>query len=104
MYSGINKTFLEEKTLVEKGQTGVAGLSPALIKFVGIAEILGVIGLVLPALINFWTFLVPVSAVCLGLIMIPAALIHYRRNEMKNVVLNLAILIVCFFISMHQLG
>ena len=99
MFSGINKCVFSEKTLVSKGQTGVEGLPLPLIRFIGIAEILGAIGLILPMLVNIYPNLTSISAICLGLIMIPAGIIHYRRKEYKNVVLNFAILIVCFVIA-----
>jgi len=57
LYSGINKACLDEQTLVQKGQTGIKGLSPWLIKFIGISEILGAFGLILPLLFeNFVVF------------------------------------------------
>ena len=102
MFSGINKAYFDEKTLVQKGQTGVEGLSKGLIKFIGISEIFGAIGLVLPMLLNKFTFLTTVSAICLGLIMIPAAIIHNKRKETKNVVLNISILLICILIAYYR--
>jgi DoxX-like family len=99
MFSGINKSIYSEKTLVLKGQTGVEGLPLMLIRFIGAGEILGVIGLILPMLLNIYPNLTSVSAICLGLIMIPAGIIHYKRKEFKNVIVNFVILSVCFAIA-----
>ncbi|EZH75281.1 hypothetical protein ATO12_00460 [Aquimarina atlantica] len=98
MFSGINKTYFDEKTLVQKGQTGVEGLNKWFIKFIGTCEILGSVALILPLLINKWVILTPIAAICLGFIMIPAAYIHKKRKEPKNVIVNIAILIVCTII------
>lgn len=103
MFSGINKAYFDEKTLVKKGQTGVEGLHPGFIKFIGIAEILGAIGIILPNIINQYLFLVPISSLCLGLIMIPAAVIHYKRNEMRNVLLNTFILLICAIVIFYSI-
>ena len=99
MFSGINKAYYDERTLVQKGQTGVEGLGKWFIKFIGISEIFGAVGLVAPMFLNKWTSLSSISALCLGLIMIPAAYIHKQRNEYRNVWLNIAILIICFFVA-----
>jgi uncharacterized membrane protein YphA (DoxX/SURF4 family) len=99
LLSGLNKVFYNEKTLVEKGQTEVEGLSKWSIKFIGFAEILGAIGLFLPYLVDVTKFIVPLSTLCLGCIMAPAAYIHFHRGEYKNVLINLAIFIACVFIA-----
>lgn len=101
LYSGYNKAYFDEITLVEKGQTGVEGLSKWFIKFIGVAEVLGAIGLLAPALLKKYVFLTPLAAICLGLIMLPAAFIHYKRNEMKNVILNIVILIICAIVAAY---
>lgn len=99
MFSGINKTIYSEQTLVSKGQTGVEGLPLMLIRFTGISEILGAIGLIIPMLLNIFSFLTSISAICLGLIMIPAGIIHYKRREFKNVFVNFLIFAACIIIA-----
>jgi len=103
MFSGISKTYFDEKTLVQKGQTGVEGLPKLFIKFIGVSEIFGAIGLIIPMLLNKWSILTPISAICLGLIMIPAAYIHYKRNEPKNIVTNITILVICGLITYFRM-
>lgn len=98
----MNKSIYSEETLVSKGQTGVEGLPLKLIRFIGIAEILGAIGLILPMLLNVYPKLTGISAICLGLIMIPAGIIHYKRREIKNVVVNVLIFIVCLTIAYYR--
>lgn len=100
LYSGICKSIYSPETLVAKGQTGVEGLPVALIRFIGIAEIFGTLGLILPLLLNIFPRQVSISALCLGLIMIPAGIIHYQRKEYKTVfTINLVILILCLIVA-----
>lgn len=99
LYSGICKTVFSEQKLVRMGQTGVEGLPVAFIRFIGLAEILGVAGLLLPCLLNVLPLLTPVAALCLAFIMPFAARIHYRRRESKSVLLNGVLFGLCLFIA-----
>lgn len=95
VYSGAMKSTQSEEKLVAMGQTGVENLPKALIRFIGITEILGVVGIILPWLTGIMPVLTPITAICFGIIMILAAVVHFRRNEKTTVLLNLLILLVC---------
>lgn len=98
-YSGLMKSTQDRERLVSIGQTGVDGLSYPLIRFIGIAEILGAIGIILPMAINVLPLLVPVTSVCFALIMVLAAPIHYKRKEIKSVLLNITMFFISVFIA-----
>lgn len=99
VYSGAMKSTKTEKELVEMGQTGVESLSDSLIHFIGMAEILGAVGIIVPWLTGIMPILTPLAAIGFGAIMILAATVHFRRNEKTNVTLNLFILLVCAFVA-----
>ncbi|MBO9619759.1 MAG: DoxX family protein [Niabella sp.] len=99
LYSGVCKTVFSEKKLVTIGQTGVEGLSPVFIKFIGVSELAGAAGLILPLYFNIAPWLTPVAALCLALIMPFAARIHYRRNEPRNVLTNIIYFIIGILIA-----
>jgi hypothetical protein len=100
MYSGINKSMFSIRKLVcEKGQTGVENLSISFVRFIGISEILGAVGLILPWWLNILPWLTSLSAILFALIMIPAAIIHYKRKEPKNVFTNVMLFCICIFIA-----
>jgi uncharacterized membrane protein YphA (DoxX/SURF4 family) len=99
LYSGVQKSIYSEQKLVAIGQTGVEGLPIALIRFIGISEILGTIGIILPQLLHIVAVLTPISAVCFAVIMIPASIIHYKRHEYKNVFNNCVLFLICVFIA-----
>ena len=98
-YSGVMKSAKTEKELVAMGQTGVENLPLGLIRFIGIAEILGTLGIILPRLTGVLPILTPIAAVGFGIIMILAAIVHFRRNEKTTVLLNLLILLICAFVA-----
>jgi uncharacterized membrane protein YphA (DoxX/SURF4 family) len=99
LYSGIQKSIFSEQKLVASGQTGVEGLPLPLIRFIGVSEILGTIGIIFPLLLNILPILTTISAICFAIIMIPASIIHYKRREYKNVFNNCVLFLICVFIA-----
>jgi uncharacterized membrane protein YphA (DoxX/SURF4 family) len=104
MYSGINKSIFSEQRLVARGQTGVEGLPLPLIRFIGITEILGAVGVILPRLLQILPILTIISSICFAIIMILAARIHYKRKEFRNVFINSIIFLVCIFITYGRIA
>lgn len=102
MFSGLNKAFLPEQKLVASGQTGVEGLHWLLIKFIGISEILGAIGVIVPWLIGIAPILTPISATGFCIIMLLAAPIHYKRKELRNVFINFVIFLISAFVAFQR--
>jgi len=99
LYSGINKSIYSGEKLVAKGQTGVDGLPMPLIRFIGILEILGAFGIILPWWLNIVPVLTPITAICFCIVMILAAPIHYKRKEPKNVLTNIMFLLFSLFVA-----
>ena len=76
----------------------VEDFSPNAIRFIGVAEALGALGLILPAATGIWPWLTPMAAVGLVLAMAGAVITHVRRSEysgmvMPNVLLVLAVIV-----------
>lgn len=104
LYSGIMKATQTKQRLVAIGQTGVEGLPLWLIRFIGLSEIAGAIGLILPYRTQITPVLTPLSALCLGAIMIPAAAIHFRRREFAAVLLNVILFLLCGWVAYSRWG
>jgi hypothetical protein len=97
-YSGFCKSVFSETYLVEnKGQTGVAGLPLGLIRTIGISELLGMVGIMVPWWTGIAPVLTPITAVCFAIVMILAAPIHYKLKEPNNVAINIAFLVLAIF-------
>ena len=101
-YSGLMKSTRAEQILVRMGMTGVEHLPFALIRFIGLAELLGAAGLLLPELLQQRPVLTALASLGLGLIMLPAAVIHYRRGELKAVALNRVIFVSSLWIAVGR--
>ncbi|UFH56872.1 DoxX family protein [Spirosoma sp. KNUC1025] len=98
-YSGWMKSTRSAPELVAIGQTGVEHLSIPVIRFIGLSELAGVVGLLVPWYTQIMPSLTSIAAACLGLIMIPAGVIHYQRNEKRTVWVNVMLFLICSFVA-----
>lgn len=73
--------------------------SPNTLKAIGLAEVLGAVGLILPALTGILPWLTPLAAVGLMLVMIGAAYTHFRRGEYPSIIGNLVLLASAAFVA-----
>ncbi len=64
--------------------TGFAELPRALVVFIGVTEVLGAAGLVLPMATGIVPWLTPLAAVGLGIIVLMATGFHLRADERVN--------------------
>jgi uncharacterized membrane protein YphA (DoxX/SURF4 family) len=102
--SGLMKQFVPKDKLVTSGQGWAQDYSPANIRLIGVAEILGAIGLVLPASVHIAPILVPLAAVGLVLVMAGAVAVHARRKETMNVAVNVVLIALTVFVAWGRLG
>ena len=71
------------------------------IKVAGLLEVLGVFGLIFPALLNIYPVLSAISALCLGLTMIVAGWINYKLK--LSIIPNIVIFVICILIAYWEL-
>lgn len=65
----------------------------------GAAEILGGLGLILPAVTGIRTQLVPLAATGLALVMVGAIVYHIGRGETQNIFFNVVLIVVLGLIA-----
>jgi len=80
----------------------VNALRPQIVQLIGILEVLGAIGLILPVVTGIWPWLTPVAAIGLVLTMIGAMILHTRRGEFPNLSTNLVLLILAAFVAVGR--
>jgi uncharacterized membrane protein YphA (DoxX/SURF4 family) len=68
------------------------------VRFIGVAEILGAVGLILPALTGILPWLTIAAALGLAITMVAAIIFHLARGEMNHILLNIALLLLLLFI------
>ena len=94
--SGVMKLVRPRPALVTSGMGWAEDYSDNGVKGIGALELLGAIGLVLPAVTGIAPILTPLAAVGLALVMAAAAVVHVRRKEtpVPPVVLGVLALVV----------
>ena len=77
----------------------VEDFSPGTVRLIGIVELLGAVGVVLPTLTGILTWLTPLAAVGLAATMISAASTHWRRKEYPMISINMVLLAMAVFVA-----
>jgi hypothetical protein len=80
----------------------VEDFSSGAVKAIGTLEVLGALGLILPAVLDIAPVLVPVAAIGLGLIMVGAAVTRTRRREFRLLVADLTYLAATVFVAVGR--
>ena len=69
------------------------------VRFIGMSELLGALGLILPSLLRIKQVLTPVAALGISAIMVMAAFFHITRTEFSGVAFTLILALVAAFIG-----
>jgi hypothetical protein len=105
LLAGSTKLFIpRHKLATAPGGGWVNDFSAGFVKALGAVEILGAVGLILPAALDIAPLLVPLAAVGLAAIMAGAANVTFRRHESMHALLNLAYLALAAFLAWGRFG
>ena len=77
----------------------VKSVGPRGVRLIGSLEILGAIGLILPAVTGILPWLTPLAATGLVLTMIGAMITHGRRGEYSQIGMNVVLLLLALFVA-----
>ena len=94
----------QPKEKLETTMGWVADVSAPTVRFIGTVEVLGALGLILPAATGIATVLTPLAAVGVGLVMVGAAVTHARRSESQQIVVNVVLLAIAVVIAWGRFG
>jgi uncharacterized membrane protein len=97
LVTGVIKAFRFEQA--RKRFPWVNDVPRALVQVLGVAEILGAAGLILPVATGIYPWLTPVAAVALGLLMVLAIQLHARRHESTNAWLGVILLVLLLLVA-----
>lgn len=82
-----------------KSMSWVNDFSVVMVRFIGLSEFLGGIGLLLPALLRIKPILVPLAAVGLFTVMVFASIYHVSKGEYPNLTITLILGTIALFIA-----
>ncbi len=97
IFAGFTKTFRPLDTLVKT--MGWVEHTPPLVRFIGVTELLGGIGLILPALTGIQPGLTIWAGLGLALIMVLAAGFHAMRREFSGIGVNVVLLLLAVLVA-----
>jgi uncharacterized membrane protein YphA (DoxX/SURF4 family) len=97
LMAGTTKVFRYDD-FVEK-QPPMKTLAKPLVQFIGICEILGAIGIVLPLALGIAPFLTPIAAISLALVMFLALIFHGKRGEWKVFPMPTVLMLLAIFVA-----
>ena len=95
--AGVLKAFQYEKA--KASLPWVKDVPRGLVTFIGVSELLGGLGLLLPAVTGILPWLTPLAAVGLAVTMILAGIFHATRGEMSGIITNVVILALTVFVA-----
>jgi uncharacterized membrane protein YphA (DoxX/SURF4 family) len=87
--AGIGHILNYDRMATQPGMAWVTAVGRDRLRIIGVLEVLGAIGVVLPALTGILPWLVPTAAAALAVLMVAAAVFHLRRpGEGRNIAVN----------------
>jgi uncharacterized membrane protein YphA (DoxX/SURF4 family) len=98
LVSGATKLSRPKEKLL-KNLAWVEDFSQRTLRIIGALEVLGAIGIMLPALTGILPSLTPLAALGLVLTMIGAALTHLRRQEYGPIAVTAVLLVLAAFVA-----
>lgn len=104
--SGGGKLILPKRKIADFGASArwVEDFSPGSVKAIGALEVLGAVGLILPAALDIAPALVPLAALGLVMIMTGAVVTRIRRQEFTFMLADLAYLALAGFVAWGRFG
>lgn len=100
LYSGWMKAFGYEKA--KESWPWAGEVARGFVFFIGIAELLGAIGLILPKAANIAPVLTPMAALGLAVIVLLGAIFHIRRKEYREIGVNIVFFALAVFVAIGQ--
>ena len=102
--AGLMKLAQPRKKLADSGMGWTEDFSDGAVKGIGALEVLGALGLVLPAVFDIAPVLVPIAATGLALVMLGAIVVHARRKEPQMIIANVVLLALAVFVAWGRFG
>jgi uncharacterized membrane protein YphA (DoxX/SURF4 family) len=100
--AGATKLRQPKVKLAQNNMAWVEDFSQGAIRLISAAEVLGALGLVLPALTGVLPWLTPLAALGLALLMAGAAYTHLRRKEGSAVVPPTVLLLLAALVAVGR--
>jgi len=88
--------------IVQKNQPWANDVAAPFVRFIGAAELLAGIGLILPAVTGIQPRLTIAAALGLVVVMVSASIFHASRREYQNIGMNVVLLLLAAFVVLGR--
>ena len=102
--AGLMKLAQPKAKLAESGMAWTEDFTDGQVKLIGLVEVLGAIGLILPAALDIAPILTPIAAAGLAISQLLAAVVHVRRGEKQMLPINLVLAALAAFVAVMRYG
>ena len=99
LFAGGSKLVMSTETLQRLASPNQVQLPILFIRFIGVVEVLGALGLVLPGLFRIKKGLTPLAAIGLTIVMVGAVIIVMAGDGIKMAITPLIVLLLCVFVA-----
>lgn len=99
LFAGITKLVLPAEVLMAMGSPNQVRLPILLLRFVGLVEVLGALGLILPGVFRRRKDLTPLAAIGLVIVMIGAVVITAMGDGVVMALTPLVVGLLCAFVA-----
>lgn len=100
VYSGWLKAFQYEKA--KESWVWVKDVSKEFVVFIGLAELFGALGIILPQALNIAPVLTPIAATGLAAVVLFGALYHVSRKEYREISVNIVFFALTVFVAISR--
>lgn len=102
--TGLTKLTQPRAKLAAGMMSWAADVSDAQLRTIGLLEVLGAAGLILPGLLDIAPVLTPLAATGLALTMVGAFVTHARLGETDRLVAPVVLFAIAVFVAIEQFG
>jgi hypothetical protein len=101
--AGITKLTKSRSELLKNPNFAwVADFSQGAVRGIGLVEVLGAVGLILPQATGIAPVLTPIAAIGLAIVQLGAAVTHARRKEYKMLSVNIVLLLLALLVAIGR--
>ena len=102
LFAGLNKSLLPVEKLHKQFPWSAEPVGVRNTRIIGVLEILGAIGLILPPLLGIVPVLAAFAAVGLAIVQVAAIVLHVRQGELKVLPMNVVLLLLAVFVAVGR--
>jgi hypothetical protein len=104
LVTGLTKITQPRLKMAEGPMEWAADVTDGQFRTVGVLELLGAAGLILPTVLGIAPTLVPLAAIGLALTMVGAIVTHLRLGETDRLAVPIVVLALALFVAVERFG